>query len=144
MLSILCNVNLGEEDGFRSSLKSYECLAKEDHVKNLSEINKSVFNELIGEVVNVFKETAEAKSRLERLKKTIISSLSSSSESDRRIEYVSLAVSCLQSFAQVNWLGPVPRDLLNLPSAIHNKHESHTSDNSVFNLVDHFALHSQV
>lgn len=134
MLSILCNTNLGEEDCFRSSVKSYSNLAEEAHVKNLND-NKDLFSGIVSELISVLKETTDASLTFDRVKKTI--------GDENKLDYVSVAISCLQLFAQVNWLGPVPIDLLDLPPAL-QQNKDLSLDNHVFNLVDYFPLKSQV
>lgn len=134
MLSILCNLNLGEDDTLR---QSYPNLADANHTKNVQD-NKVLYNKFIAEAIRIFVDVTEPSSRrVEQLKKIVL-------DVDNRLDCVSLAISCLQLFAQVNWLGPVPVDLLNLPSLIQRQHKPESLENFVFNLTDYFPLRSKV
>jgi hypothetical protein len=58
---------------------------------------------------------------------------------------IALAISCLQSFVQLNWLGPLPIQTSNLPlNLIENSLTENSSSNRAFNLIDHFKPHSEV
>ena len=138
MLSIICNANLNDDDLFRKS-KSYASLADEDHSKCILENNSSLFDGLIVEMISLGGET-EPSVRLERLKKYINDSVNQ----ENRFDYLALGISCLQMFARTNWLGPVPAELLDLPSVIQQQYKAQPSDSQILSLVKFFPSQSKV
>lgn len=144
MLSILCNTNLNDlNDPFRQ-VKSYECLADDEHTKLVLE-NADLFDGLIAEFMS---NNANQQRRIDDFKKylndQIIISSTDESSRQQRLDCVALAISCLQLFARANWLGPVPVDQLNLPAVIQQQYKTPESDNRVMSLVKFFPLQSKV
>lgn len=142
MLSIICNANLNDQDVFCDS-KSYRRLAADDYVKTIVD-NSDLFDGLIAEMTRVFGVTTTTKKetdvRLESLKKYLVDQV----KSENRLDYLALGISCLQLFARMNWLGPVPAEHLNLPAAIQQQYKTERSHSEVLSLVKYFPLESKV
>lgn len=142
MLSLICSVNFdpgqltaGDRE-FAKSLNSYTNLAEDRHLDNLRD-HKPIWNAFLTGLKSAGDSAEENCLKLDKLK----ASLGPASP-----ELVSMAVSCLQLFVQVNWLGPLPNEILNLPSLIAERQAAseQTLHDEVFNLSEHFTPRSQV
>ena len=137
MLSILCNVNFNEKDEFRNS-KNYQDLLNNDYLNIISE------NEYFHKYIDNLKSILETSDNEEESLRTVKTNLNSYLDLSKQ-DCVTLAISCLQSFVQINWLGPSPIQTSNLPmSIIQDKLLENEPSNRVFNLIDHFKPMSQV
>lgn len=139
MLSILCDVDFREKDDFRNT-KSFEKLNKNEHLENLCE------NAFFHEFMTFLKETNSQALDLDTKKSNLQSFIGNQlSQTDLKQELISLGISCIQSFAQINWLGPLPAQFSNLPTALRDLNlEQPNPSLRVFNLIDHFELNSKV
>ena len=61
-------------------------------------------------------------------------------DDDDNNELISLAISCLQMFVKINWLGPTPIELANIPSLLARKDSAKelSLNERIFNLREHF------
>lgn len=138
MLSILCEIDFKEADDFRHT-KLYQNLLDNDHLNVLSNI--SFFDEFITFSKQLYGESLDLENQMSELKKFVSAKIN---ESDRN-EILSLAISSLQSFAWINWLGPVPVQFSTLSSEIKKLDLKNPVDTlKVFNLIESFELNSQV
>ena len=109
MLSILCEVDFKEDINYKSYLK----LKNNDHIGNLNE------NDFYQLFIEHLKSTSL--DSIDSIKKFVSDYiLANKNQNDEAIfNLVSLAISCVQLFAQANWLGPLPLQINpNLPKAV--------------------------
>ena len=113
MLSIICEVEFKEEETneFRRS-KSYSNLVANKHLETID--SSAFFKDFIQNLKSNSQLTAETTH--EPLEALTLNYIKDNQENSH--ELVCLAVSCLQSFAQANWLGPLPAQISNLPLAL--------------------------
>jgi hypothetical protein len=136
MLSLLCNVDFGEKDEFRNS-SGYRDLLDQNYLSIICE------NEHFHKYVDSLKSNLDDAIEEDSFK-TVKLNLNSYLESNKH-ECVYLAIACLQSFVQINWLGPSTIQASKLPMAlIEDKLFENEPSNRVFNLIDHFKPMSQV
>ena len=137
MLSLLCNVNFNENDEFRDS-KCYQDLFNNEFLKIISE-NEN-FHKTIDSLKTIFNESQNE----DDINKLIKSNMNSYMETDKK-DCINLAISSLQSFVQMNWLGPSPLQSSKLPmTLIQDRLYENEPSNRVFNLIDHFKPISEV
>lgn len=140
MLSLICEVDFKENDNFRCS-KSYANLYANRHVENL--IENRIFSDFIRFTKDLYINEETNESTVSKLS-SFVKDLIISDETDKN-ELLSLGISCLQSFAQINWLGPVPAQLSKMPSYLINANLQKPDANmKVFSLVDFFDLNGKV
>lgn len=137
MLSLLCNVNFNENDEFRDS-KCYQDLFNNEFLKIISE-NEN-FHKTIDSLKTIFNESQNE----DDINKLIKSNMNSYMETNKK-DCINLAISSLQSFVQMNWLGPSPLQSSKLPmTLIQDRLYENEPSNRVFNLIDHFKPISEV
>jgi hypothetical protein len=137
MLSLLCNVNFNENDEFRDS-KCYQDLFNNEFLKIISE-NEN-FHKTIDSLKTIFNESQNE----DDINKLIKSNMNSYMETNKK-NCINLAISSLQSFVQMNWLGPSPLQSSKLPmTLIQDRLYENEPSNRVFNLIDHFKPISEV
>jgi hypothetical protein len=141
MLSIICNVDFNEKDNF-SQTQNYSNLLKNNHFDIVS--NDEFFHKFIAHLksstnnLDLDEEMFSIKSS-----EFVKSYLIDKPHADTSL--ITLAISCLQSFVQLNWIGPLPIQTSNLPINIIEKSLSeNSSSNRAFNLIDHFKPNSEV
>ena len=138
MLSILCEVDFKETDDFRQT-KFYKNLVNNNHLEVLTNI--PLFDEFITFSKQLYCESSDCDHQMSELKKFVSIKIN---QSDKN-EMISFAISCLQSFAWINWLGPVPVQFSTLSSELKNIDLQSPNDTlKVFNLIKSFELNSQV
>lgn len=138
MLSLICEVDFKEDDDFRLS-KSYSNLVQNNHFNVL--INIPFYDEFVSFSKKIFSQSFENDHLMMELKNFVCSKIDNLNQND----VLSVAISCLQSFAFINWLGPVPVQFSTLKSELKNLDIDNPSDSLVvLNLIKHFSFNSQV
>lgn len=138
MLSLICEVDFKEDDDFRLN-KSYTNLVQNNHFNVLKNI--PFYNEYVAFSKKLFNESFDNDHLIMELKNFVNSKIDNLNQND----ILSVAISCLQSFALINWLGPVPVQFSTLNSELKILDLDNPSDSLlVLNLIKHFNLHSEV
>lgn len=138
MLSLICEVDLKENDDFRQN-KFYSNLAQNNHLNVLKNI--SFFDEFVVFSKKIFSQHSENDHLMTELKNFVSKKIDESDLND----VLSMSISCLQTFALINWLGPVPVQFSTLTSEIKKLDLNNPSDSLiVLNLIKHFDLNSEV
>ena len=136
MLSIICGVRFDENNDDFSKTKTYSNLLDNDHVQNIGE--HDFFKTFMSHTILLAcQETSDddKEKTFESIKSYVKEYIKSCNSND----LISLAISCLQSFVIVNWLGPTPVELANIPSLLKNERpDEPTLNDKVFNLKEHF------
>jgi hypothetical protein len=137
MLSLLCNVDFEVKDRFYENNDSYENLLANNY---LEVINTSDF---YSKFVQLLIESGSGELELEQMAKFVREELSNESVSTKNL--VSLAISCLQAFAQINWLGPNTSARPNIPNSLIDENEIKSKiDFRIFTLSHHYGLNTEV
>jgi hypothetical protein len=141
MLSVLCNVELNEKnDSFSQNTKSYNRLVQNQHLENLNE--NPIFFDFIDNLTQVVKQPNLNDTT--KLNQTIDFIKSQINESNLN-ELVSLAISAMQLFVQINWLGPNTATFVNIPNQLIDENElKNNLSFKIFNLLEYFKLNSEV
>ena len=135
MLSIICGVRFGEADDF-SATKTYSNLLDNNHVANICE--HALFKTFIADLIALEDDKDKA---VEAAKAHLNQYITNACGDDTQLmnDLIGLAISCLQAFAIVNWLGPTPVELANIPSMLKNESDKEiTLNDRVFCLKEHF------
>lgn len=139
MISIICGIRFDDAsnkiDNFSGS-KYFENLLNNDHLENICE-HSSLFNGFISYLKELnLQDDDDDKSTFELLKDFLKDAIKNSDDTN---ELVSLAISCLQAFVKINWLGPIPIEMANIPSLLRKDLPKEISINDrAFNLREHF------
>ena len=137
MISLLCGVRFDDTnkiDDF-SQTKSFENLLNNDHLENICG-HSHLFNGFIDFLKDLNLQDEE-KSTIALVKTFVLDSIKNNNHDSN--ELVSLAISCLQAFVKINWLGPLPIEMANIPSILRKDLPKDVSANDrVFNLREHF------
>lgn len=133
MLSVLCNANLNVQDSFSANNVHYSNLVENVYVPNL--LSNGLFSEFVQRAIN--------ESDLNTLRSFLDKKIKSNELTAN--ELVSLAISSLQSFVHINWLGPNTTNLPSIPDhLLEDQKSKNQADFKVYSLVDFFPLNSQV
>jgi len=141
MLSVICNVDFKENDRF-SQTQNYANLLKNNYFDIVS--NDEFFHKFIAHLKSNMNDL--------ELNEEIFSTNASEFVKDYLKEkphadtsLMVLAISCMQSFVQLNWIGPLPVQTSNLPlNLIEKSLTENSASNRAFNLIDHFKPNSEV
>ncbi|RMZ93324.1 tetratricopeptide repeat 27, partial [Brachionus plicatilis] len=137
MLSLLCEIDFKENDDFRQT-KSYPNLMQNNYLNILKKIQ--IFNEFVTFSKQIFSQSSDNDQLMGELKSFVGSKIDSLGLN----EAISMGISCLQSFAYINWLGPVPIQFSTLTSEIKKLDLENPSESlTVLNLINHFDLNSE-
>jgi len=140
MLSLLCGVNFNETskvDDCFTRTKSYTNLLHNNHLENICE-HSSFFNTFIAYLKDLnLPDDNNNKETIELIRAFVKNSIKNDDDNN---ELISLAISCLQMFVKINWLGPTPIELANIPSLLARKDSAKelSLNERIFNLREHF------
>lgn len=114
MLSLLCEVDFGNEPTRFTKFDSYSKLKNFDYVNILG--NSSLFNSFVDQLKL---KISDLESNEDSIKNYLNESIKKSSSDEEKFNLISVAVSCLQLFVRSNWLGPLPFQInSSLPKAV--------------------------
>lgn len=141
MLSIICGVDFNETHDEFTKTSSYSHLLNNNHLQNINE--NPFYSEFIANLKTITaKEDVEPENKVAQIVDFVRASLKQGVKNN--YELISLGISCLQAFVQINWLGPIPIEFANLPSAIKTEADLNSLDNKAFLLIDHFSPDKKV
>ena len=106
MLSIICEVDIKNENNIFGSFKTYSHLKNNDHIEN---VKSNLFYKLFIEYLKT--NIVDLENNHELVKKFVSDYISNLRNDESHFDLVSLAISCIQLFVQVNWLGPLPMQI---------------------------------
>ena len=137
MLSLLCNVEFGEEHAIRRH-PSYAALSANKHNDVL--ITSPLFTAFVEKLASTANKQTTSNEPL------TVSSWSELKEANE-LDATCVAIASLQAFVQANWLGPAPCEASKLPAALAAAQDAESEkelSSRVFNLTDHFKIDSPV
>ena len=141
MLSVICNVDFNEKSDSFQSHNSFNELLNHNHLQNV--ISCEFYARFVENLIKIFSKESNETCRIESLSVLIESSLEE--QEITRFDLTSLAISCLQLFAHINWLGPNTSSKPNIPNSLLDENTIKSNLNyRVFCLVDYFQFYSQV
>ena len=105
MLSIICEVDINNENNNFGSFKTYSHLKNNNHMEN---VESNLFYKLFIEYLK--KNIVDLENNHELVKKFVSDYISSLKSDESHFDLVSLAISCIQLF-RANWLGPLPMQI---------------------------------